>query len=115
MYDFTPIINVVIVLLATLITAFVIPWLKSKKTSEEITTVKETVEVMVKWAIMAVQTAEIIFEGSGQGSYKKSYVLDWVRIQCEKANITFDPDVVSTMIEQAGENLGLWGTNKTEG
>lgn len=113
MYDFTPIINAVLVLLATVVTVFVIPWLKSKKTAEQVATIEQQVKTIVSWVTTAVQAAEIIFKGTGLGEDKKNYVLSLIKTQCELVGFTFNEDLIAAQIEQIGQNLGLWGA-KTE-
>ena len=72
MYDITPIIESVAALIAALITAFVIPYIRSK------TTAQQQAEINA-WVKIAVSAAEQIYKGSGRGEEKKAYVIQWLR------------------------------------
>lgn len=72
MTDITPIVNAVIALAAAVVTAFVIPWIKSKTTAAQ----REEIEA---WVRIAVTAAEQIYKGSGRGEEKKEYVLEFLR------------------------------------
>lgn len=54
MVDLTPIINVLILVVATLVSVYLIPWIKSKKTAEE------TKDLMA-WARIAVAAAQQLY------------------------------------------------------
>lgn len=66
MTDLTPIINAAIALLAALISAFVIPWLKSKTTAQD----RET---MLQWVEIAVAAAQQLYHQM-DGAERKRYV-----------------------------------------
>lgn len=66
MTDLTPIVNAFIALIATLISAFVIPWIK-RKTNEH------DREEMMKWIEIAVAAAQQLYH-SLNGSERKEYV-----------------------------------------
>ena len=80
----------VLAAVAASITYFIIPFLKSKTTKAERESVLQMVEI-------AVAAAEQMFTGSGRGTEKKSFVLEWL----EQRNITLDYKVLDTMIESA--------------
>ena len=92
--DITPVVNAVIALAAALVTAFVIPWVKSKTTAAQ----REEIEA---WVRIAVTAAEQIYSGAGKGNEKKKYVLDFL---AEK-NLKIDEESVDLMIESAVKNL----------
>lgn len=54
MIDLTPIINALILIVAALISAYFIPWLKSKKTAEE-------TKDLIAWADIAVAAAQQLY------------------------------------------------------
>lgn len=54
MIDLTPIINVLILVVATLVSMYLIPWIKSKKTAEE------TKDLMA-WARIAAKSAQQLY------------------------------------------------------
>lgn len=66
--DLTPIIQAAIVLLATIITCKLVPWIKAKTTSEQ----QSYLTAVVKTLVYA---AEQIY-GSGMGQEKMDYVID---------------------------------------
>ena len=71
MIDLTLIIQALIGLCATLITAYLIPWLKEKAGREKL-------EKLYRLAGIAVQAAEQLY-GGGTGDEKREYVLDYLR------------------------------------
>ncbi len=90
MFDITTIIEGVKVLVAAIITAIVIPWIKSKTTAEQQREVNA-------WTRIAVTAAEQIFSGSGRGEEKKRYVLNWLRSH----GIVVDETKLDALIESA--------------
>ncbi len=92
--DITPVVNAVIALAAALVTAFVIPWVKSKTTAAQ----REEINYWVK---IAVTAAEQIYLGAGKGKEKKKYVLDFL---AEK-NLKIDEESVDLMIESAVKEM----------
>jgi hypothetical protein len=112
--NITWIIVGVLSVVSVVITYFVIPYLKSKKTTEEWVQIVEKANLVTKWIITAVNAAEMFFKGVGLGAEKNSYVLAFVKTLCEKFGMTFDEDVVSAEIEEVGQDLGLWGVAKNE-
>lgn len=94
MTDITPVINAVIALIAAVITAFVIPWIKSKTTAAQ----REEIEA---WVRIAVTAAEQIYKGSGRGEEKKEYVLDFLKGK----GLTFDMASINLMIESAVKEM----------
>ena len=92
--DITPVVNAVIALAAALVTAFVIPWVKSKTTAAQ----REEIN---SWVKIAVTAAEQIYLGAGKGKEKKKYVLDFL---AEK-NLKIDEESVDLMIESAVKNM----------
>ncbi len=92
--DITPVVNAVIALIAAVVTAFVIPWVKSKTTAAQ----REEIEA---WVRIAVTAAEQIYSGVGKGKEKKKYVLDFL---AEK-NLKIDEESVDLMIESAVKEI----------
>lgn len=92
--NITPFVNAVIALTAAVITAFVIPWIKSKTTSAQ----REEIDVWIKTAVTA---AEQIFTESGKGKEKKAYVLKFL----EEKNFGIDAESIDIMIESAVKNM----------
>ncbi len=92
--DITPVVNAVIALAAALVTAFVIPWVKSKTTAAQ----REEIEA---WVRIAVTAAEQIYSGAGKGKEKKAYVLKFL----EEKNLKIDEKSVDLMIESTVKNM----------
>lgn len=90
MTDITPIVNAVITLVVAAISAFLIPWIKSKIETEKLNQI-------MSWVTIAVEAAEQIYRESGMGAKKKAYVLDFLA----KKGITLDVDSIDAMIESA--------------
>ncbi len=90
MFDITTIIEAVFALLAAVITAIVIPYIKSRTTAQE-------QQEINAWVRIAVTAAEQIYTGSGRGAEKKSYVLDWLQAH----GFDVDESRLDAMIESA--------------
>lgn len=96
MIDLTPIINAAILLVAALVTTFLVPWIKAN-------TDEKQREELLLWARVAVNAAEQLYQGSGRGEDKKAYVLAFL----EKKGYTANPDEIEAVIESLV--LGLKG------
>ena len=96
MIDLTPIINAVILLLASIVTAKVIPWIKAKTTNEQQTMLRATIKTLV-------YAAEQLY-GAGKGSEKLGYVV----AHLEAKGYTVDPSEIEAAVK---EHLNA---NKTE-
>ena len=90
MIDLTPIVEAIVALVAAVITAFVIPWLKGKIDADKL----EEIEL---WVTVAVQ----LYVGSGRGAEKKAYVVQFL----QEKGFTLDPDSLDKLIEAAVFNL----------
>lgn len=87
--NITPIIETGILLVAAIVSAFVIPWIKSKTKNEDM-------EDFLRWVEIAVAAAEQIYE-STDGVAKKHYVLTYLRDK----GITVDEEDIENAIEAA--------------
>ena len=90
MFDITPIIEAVAALIGVIITCVLIPYIKSKTTTEQQKEINA-------WVKIAVSAAEQIYTGSGRGEEKKAYVLEWLRSH----GVTVDDEKLDAMIEAA--------------
>jgi hypothetical protein len=90
MFDITTIIEAAIALIGVIITAIVIPFIKSK------TTVAQQQQIN-GWVKIAVAAAEQIYIGSGRGVEKKAHVLAFLK----NKGVTLDVESVDAMIESA--------------
>lgn len=89
-FDITQILCAVASLLAAIVTSVVVPYIRSKTTTDQ----QKQIAVWVK---IAVSAAEQIYNGSGQGEKKFQYVSDWLR----ENGITMDEKMLKAMIESA--------------
>lgn len=96
--NITPIIEAVIMLITAVISAFLIPWIKSKTTDSQR-------QQLIAWIKIAVAAAEQIFVGSGRGEEKKKYVLAFL----EDKGLTIDENSVNAAIEAAVKQLNSEG------
>ena len=88
--DITPIVEAVAALIVALLSAFVIPWIRSKIDASQFAKVK-------MWVTVAVEAAEQLYNGSGRGAEKKAYVVDFLA----KKGFKLDPDSLDALIEAA--------------
>lgn len=88
MVDITPIVNAVIALIAAIISAFLIPWIKANTTEQQRQTILELIKI-------AVAAAEQIYEGEGRGEEKKQYVLNFLTSK----GIAVDDEAINAAIE----------------
>ena len=98
MFDFTPIIQSLIVLIAVFITSYVVPVLKKKMSNSDF----ELLTMIVEQAVLA---AEQIINGTKKGAEKNEYVLNYVLETLESKNITFNLDDVNIAIEAAVKKM----------
>ncbi len=90
MFDITVIIEAAFALIGVIITAIVIPFIRSK------TTVAQQQQINA-WVKIAVAAAEQIYTGSDRGVEKKAHVLSFL----ESKGVTLDVESVDAMIEAA--------------
>ena len=93
-FDITPVMEAVAALLAAVITAVVIPYIKTKTTTDQQRQINT-------WVQIAVSAAEQIYNGPGRGEGKKKYVVEWLR----QHGVTVDADKLDAMIEAAVYDL----------
>lgn len=86
--DLTPIIQAVIALIAAIITAKVIPWIKAKTTNEQQAMLKAVTTTLVF-------AAEQIY-GAGNGDVKLDYVVE----QLNKQGFTADVNMIEATIRE---------------
>lgn len=89
-FNITTIVEAVAALIAAIITAFVVPYIKSRTTTNQ-------QQQINAWVRIAVTAAEQIYAGSGRGEEKKVYVIDWLR----KHGVTVDESKLDALIEAA--------------
>lgn len=89
MTNLTPVIEAVIALIAALISAFVVPWIRRSTTAQER-------DDFLRWVEIAVAAAEQLF-ASTQGKEKKKYVLAFL----EEKGFVFSESELNAAIEGA--------------
>ncbi len=88
--DMTKIIEAIITLLVAVITAFVIPYIKSKLSANKLAEI-------LKWVKIAVEAAEMIYKESGMGKEKKKFVENFLT----EHGIKVDIEQLDALIESA--------------
>lgn len=90
MIDLTSLFEAIITLIVALISAFLIPYIKSKVSAEKFETLKS-------WVKVAVQAAEMLYRESGMGEQKKAYVIEYLNSK----GYDLDTDTLNNLIESA--------------
>ena len=91
--DLTQVVIAVLTLIFGCISAFLIPYLKSKLTTEQLNKVKF-------WVNIAVEAAEMIYVGTGRGQEKKDYVLKFLNSKGFTLNVAeIDNLIEATVLE----------------
>ena len=90
MVDLTPIISAVLTLIISLVSAFLIPYIKAKTSEEQFNTIK-------LWVQIAVQAAEMLYVGSGRAEEKKQYVIEFLKSK----GFTLNAEEIENLIESA--------------
>lgn len=96
MIDLTEVIVAALTLIFACISAFLIPYLKAKFNAEQL-------ETMLMWVNLAVEAADMLYEGVGRGAEKKQYVLELL----ESKGFTVNEAELDAFIEAAVLNLKL--------
>lgn len=99
MTDVTYIIVGIIAIIGGLLTAFGLPFLRSKLNAEQLATLKQVVNI-------AVYAAEQLF-GAKMGPDKKAFALEYAKKLLAKFRLTFDDDVVDAAIEAQVKELKI--------
>lgn len=89
-FDITPIVEAVVAVVCAVVTCVLIPYIKSKTTTEQQKEINA-------WVKIAVAAAEQIFKGSGRGEEKKQYVIAWLK----ERGFTVDEAELDALIEAA--------------
>ncbi|MCX4355860.1 MAG: phage holin, LLH family [Oscillospiraceae bacterium] len=97
-FDITAIVNAIIAALAAFITVFLVPWIRTKTTSQQR-------EDLIAWIKIAVSAAEQMYKGDKRGEEKKQFVLDFL----ESNGFTVDDESVNAAIEAAVKQLNSVG------
>lgn len=85
--DLTPIFQALIVLVAALITRYVVPWIKAKTTLDQRREIRDLVSILVF-------AAEKLYTGSGRGAEK----LAWVQERLNAHGYKLDTDELAELV-----------------
>ena len=97
--NITQILLGIIILIGGAVAIFVVPYLKTHMTSEQIS-------ILVGIAQTVVYAAEKIF-GAKMGKDKLEYAMNLAKSLLGKKGLTFDEDVIRAAIESQVQKLGL--------
>lgn len=102
--DLTPVLQAMVTLVAALISAVIVPWIRQKYSQEQLTELKA-------WTEIAVAAAEQLYQ-SMDGEAKKSYVMRYL----EEKGYDVKGEDIENAIEAAVLQLHsqLYGTGKAE-
>lgn len=89
-----------IVVLGTILTGFLIPYIKEKIGSERLAKYKE-------WTKFSVQCAEMLFNEHGMGETKKEYVINFLNNMFNKKKVIITPEQIEVLIESAVKEMKL--------
>lgn len=92
------IILALIPFLGTIITVFIVPFIREKIGSEQLAKYKE-------WAILAVKAAEMIWTETGHGTEKKDYVVKFLNDMFNSKKIIITEQQIDILIESAVQEL----------
>lgn len=101
MINITNILYAASVLIAAILTVFVIPWIRARTSNIDTTELE-------KWVNIAVHAAEQLYSGSGHGAEKKEYVLNFLH----EHGLTADNDALIAMLESAVYEINSTTTEK---
>ena len=90
MIDITTVVEAIISLIGIVISAVLVPWLKTKLDGNKLDNLLTIINQLVA-------AAEQIYVGSGRGAEKKAYVVE----QLGKLGFTVDTDAIDAYIESA--------------
>lgn len=100
MVDLTQVVVAVLTLIISMVSAFLVPYLKTKIGAEKLENIRF-------WVNIAVEAAEQIYAGSGRGKEKKEYVLKFL----QSKGFTLNAEEIENIVEAAVLNLKI---NKKE-
>jgi LL-H family phage holin len=94
------VLQCVLVIVAGLITRYVVPWLKTKLDAEKFKTLEQ-------WVKVAVEAAEQVYCKDCQGNEKKTYVKDALTKHLNSKKINITEEQLNILIEAAVKEMNL--------
>lgn len=91
--------------LGAIITYVIVPYIRSKMTTEQLNQV-------TIWVERAVKAAEMMWTASGKGTEKKAYVTEFLKNTLSKMNLNLTDDQLDALIEAAVKELKIEETIK---
>lgn len=84
--------------LSTVITCFIIPYLKTNIDSGKLAQYKE-------WASLAAKTAEMLWKETGHGEDKKQYVINFLNQMFNSKKVVITEEQMNILIESAVQQM----------
>lgn len=94
------IILMIISILGTIITAFIVPWIKQKIGAENLNKIEY-------WTNIAVKAAEMIWRETGHGADKKEYVTKFLEEMFNSKKEILTPEQINALIEASVKALHI--------
>lgn len=94
------IILLLIPILGTIVTSFIIPFIKEKIGTEKLAKYEY-------WASVAVKAAEMMWVESGCGKDKKKYVVDFLNDMFNKNKVVITEQQIEILVESAVKQMKL--------
>lgn len=86
-------LKLIIMVLGTIVTYKIIPWIKAKTTAEQ----RKEAEY---WTKVFVKLAEQIYQDRGQGVLKKEYVIEWLNANGIKLTVAQMDALIDVIVEE---------------
>lgn len=96
--DITNVILLVIAFVGTVVSTFLIPWIKAKLTATQWQNLQD-------WAKVVVTAAEVLFKGTKLGKDKLEYAQNYLKELCEKNHYDYNEVEIRQAIENAWKNM----------
>ena len=90
MVDLTQIVVAIVGLVISVVSVYLMPYIKSKVSAEQLNTIQT-------WVNIAVSAAEMIYTGTGKGAEKKAYVVEFLNSK----GFTLNTEEIDNLIEAA--------------
>lgn len=94
------IILALIPILGTVLTVYIIPYIKEKIGNEKLAKYEY-------WASMAVEAAELIYKEQGMGETKKKYVVNFLNEMFNKNKIVITEEQIEILVESCVKEMKM--------